>query len=207
MIVAILTLETVLVALAVITARTHPEDRPYAEFVTFVLATEVLKLVLISLLPLCRPLLFPLVDLVWMSQFGAQVRMARRMDGRPEGRWILACFAAHAVATVGISIDYALLRSDSGWTAVRIYWLRFSSATLSAVAYLRLLRLLLSRGVVCVGFGLGLAVTVLSIYQMVLYADEVHYLSYQVSMLVYLSIGIFLLGGKLHLKRKGVNDA
>lgn len=197
----IIVLHSMLGVLAVIYALRHREDLPYAQMVCYVVVTDLIRWGFLLLLPWQEVFLFPVLDLIWVSHYGAHTWMARRTLGVDRSMVSSVLIVIHGTATAVISADYVKKRRWMGRISFRHSWIRFSAAVLLCLAFRRLVKAI-GDGERCFGVGLGLATTVISMVQVLHHPTEHGFYLYQAMLVCYLVVGIFVFGIKLHKERQ-----
>jgi hypothetical protein len=196
-VIPILVAQVLLGILALVVGMKYREDRPFALMTCYIVGSDLIRWVfLLAILPDYPVVAFPLVDLIWLSHFGSHVWLAIVMGDGRGSRLFFALSAVHGGVAAAVSVDYALSRRYLGWYATRVLWLRVSALLMANIAYLMLARLVV-RGKRCAGSGLGLASSVVCVFQIVQYSEEGLFRLYQASLLCYIAVALVVLGGKL----------
>jgi hypothetical protein len=198
----IIVLHSMLGVLAVIYALRHRADLPYAQMVCYVVITDLIRWGFLLLLPWQEVFLFPVLDLIWVSHYGAHTWMARRTLEVDKSRVSSVLIVIHGTATAAISVNYVKNRRWMGRFSFRHSWIRFSAAVLLCLAFRRLVKAV-KDGDRCFGVGLGLASTVLSMLQILHHPTESGYYLYQAVLFCYLVFGILVFGK--HLFKESIN--
>jgi hypothetical protein len=187
--------------MAIVYAINHEEDRPYAQAVGYIVATDLVRWLLLWLLPWQEGYLFPVVDLLWISHYGAHAWMAKRIAEDRRSRVSIWAIIAHGTATAAISAEYVKKYRWMGRYSLRHSWIRFSGAILLCLAFAKMIKAI-DKGDRRLGLGLGLAATVLSMMQILHHPTEIGFHVYQTILVCYMVVGTIILGRNIFKERR-----
>lgn len=191
--------EVLVCALAVIYSRKDQAGVPYTIMLCYIVVTDLIRWGLLLLLPRWEVVLFPLVDLIWISHFGSYVWMARRMVGKEKSKIANIAVITHGAATALISGDYVLHR-ERNWFAFRVKWVRVSSFVLLWLAFKDLITVVYKKNR-DLDTGLGLALVSVDMFQILNYRSDKFFVAYQVAFLCYMVVGSFFLVRSIYKER------
>jgi hypothetical protein len=192
--------QVLLCVLAVIHARKNAADIPYAAMTCYVVGTDLVRWALLLLLPNWEVILFPLIDLIWVSHFGSYVWMARRMAGKAGNMSANCAVVVHGSLTAAVSADFVMHRRWWGWYSFRLAWIRLSAVVLLGIAFRDLIKTV-ERGDKCLGMGLGLAAVAVDMFQVLQYNSKIQFVVYQAAMVCYMAASLALLSRSIYKEK------